>query len=234
MDFRHSKFAALLLLLIATLSLAGCLGAAREQRLAVSAVNVKELPKETIIGITTVKGDDVEFDAVPYPSGNSNGKKGGFFEDGTVHGVVKGSEYSLPLDQVQRIWVMRRNVSTGRTVALVGVLAVPAAVAIAVVVAANDKPKPLPPPTGGCPFVYSWDGHEYVFDAELYGGAVARGLQREDYSELPIFRRTTAPIVCWSTMSSPRPITPIGWNCWPWITAPGPAWVSTTRASSTR
>ena len=33
--------------------------------------------------------------------------------------------------------------------------------------------------------MYFWDGQQFVFDAELYGGAVARGLQREDYSKLP-------------------------------------------------
>ena len=35
-----------------------------------------------------------------------------------------------------------------------------------------------------CPFVYSWDGKRYVFDAEPYGGAIARVLERDDYPEL--------------------------------------------------
>ncbi len=183
MDLHHSRFAGrVLCLLIAILSLAGCLGPAREQRLAVSALNIKDLPKETIVGLTTLNGGDVEFDSVPYPSGKSKGKKGGFFEDNAVHGIVKGADYNLPLDQVQRVWVMRRDVSTGRTVALVGVLGV-TAVAVAVGISNANRPKVTN--TGGCPFVYSWDGHQFVFDAELFGGAVARGLQREDYSELP-------------------------------------------------
>jgi len=182
-NLQHSKFAALVVFLFMTiLVLAGCMGTAREQRVAVSALNVKDLPKETIVGLTTSKSEDVEFDSVRYPSGKSKGRVGGFFEDGAVRGIVKGEEYSLPLEQVQRVWVMRRNVSTARTVALVGVLGV-TAVAVAVAVAVN-RPKPQPT-TGGCPFVYSWDGHQFVFDAELYGGAVARGLEREDYSELP-------------------------------------------------
>ncbi|HEY2842959.1 MAG TPA: hypothetical protein VGJ09_04885 [Bryobacteraceae bacterium] len=153
--------------------------------MSVSALNIKDLPKETVVGLTTLKSEDVEFDAVPYPSGKSKGKASGFFEDGSVHGIVKGAEYSIPLDQVQRVWVMRRGISTGRTIALVSVLGVTAAVVAAVIIAKEDKPAPAPTTTGGCPFVYSWDGHQFVFDAELYGGAVARGLQREDYSELP-------------------------------------------------
>jgi hypothetical protein len=183
MDCRHSKFA-VLVLFISILLLAGCLGAAREQRVAVSTLNVKDLPKQTIVGVTTLKSEDVEFDSVPYPSGKSKGKKGGFFEDGAVHGIVKGAEYSLPLDQVQRVWIMRRDISTGRTVALVGALGA-TAVVIAVVATRTSKPPPSTTMNGGCPFVYSWDGRQFVFDAELYSGAVARGLQREDYSELP-------------------------------------------------
>lgn len=181
---RHSKFAALgLCLLIAILSLAGCMGAAREQRVAVSTLNIKDLPKETIVGLTTLKSEDVEFDSVPYPSGKAKGRKGGFFEDSAVHGIVKGAEYNLPLDQVQRLWIMRRDFSTGRTVALIGVLGVTAAV-ISLGISNANRPKVVNP-NGGCPFLYSWDGRQFVFDAELYGGAVAHGLQREDYSELP-------------------------------------------------
>jgi hypothetical protein len=177
MSSGNPKCAVGVLLSAAAILLASCMGPVKQHRLAVS--QVKNPQNETFVGLTSVKGEDVEFDAVPYPSGNFKGRIGGFYEDRAIHGIVKGAEYQIPIDQVQRLWLMRRGVSAGRTVALVGVLG--GAVAV-VAIAANRKPKG--PTVGGCPFLYSWDGHEFVFDAELFGGAVTRGLQRDDYSEL--------------------------------------------------
>jgi hypothetical protein len=39
-----------------------------------------------------------------------------------------------------------------------------------------------------CPFIYSWDGSRWVFDAEPYGGAISQGLERDDYAELEHLR----------------------------------------------
>ncbi len=95
--------------------------------------------------------------------------------NGTLHGWVKKVTYELPMDQVQRLWVDKEQVSTGRTIGLIAGVAVGTVVVIAAVIAATKQ---------SCPFIYSWDGTRYVFDAEPYGGAIARGLEKDDYSEL--------------------------------------------------
>src|SRR5258708_481280 len=136
----------------------------------IDAAALQKAPTDKIVGITTTSGDDVSFDT------------GASTNDKTLRATVKKAAYEIPLDQVQRYWVERRDFSTGRTVALVAVVGI-AAISVAVGISNANRPK-IVNNTGGCPFVYSWDGHQFVFDAELFGGAVARGLQREDYSEL--------------------------------------------------
>jgi hypothetical protein len=43
---------------------------------------------------------------------------------------------------------------------------------------------PDPPPSESCPFIFSFNGREYVFDAEPYGAAISRSLKRADWCEL--------------------------------------------------
>jgi len=80
---------------------------------------------------------------------------------------------------VQRLWVERRETSVARTVGLTVAIAAAALITV-VAIALSTKQS--------CPFVYSWDGTQYVFDAEPYGGAITRGLERDDYSELEHLR----------------------------------------------
>jgi hypothetical protein len=132
---------------------------------------------QMIVRVTTVKGEDVQFDP-----------PGATIKDGTVSGVFKKAPVNVPLADVQRFWVQTTQVSTARTVGLVAGLT--AAVVVVAVVAAEASKTSTPAPTtsstlgGSCPYVYSWDGTRYVFEAEPYGGAIARGLEKDDYSEL--------------------------------------------------
>jgi len=138
--------------------------------------------KQMIVRVTTIKGADVQFDP-----------PGAAIKGATVSGVFKKSPVEVPLDQVQRFWVQTTEISTARTVGLVAGLT--AGVVIVAVVAAEASKKSTPAATtttpctgnncvGSCPFVYSWDGTRYVFEAEPYGGAITRGLEKDDYSEL--------------------------------------------------
>ena len=149
------------LVLTVLLSLSGC---SVRKVTRVPTASVPQPQNEKIVGITTAKGEDVSFD-----------DPGATIANGTLSGKVKNSAYELPMDQVQRLWVERKEHSTARTVGLVAGVAVGAVVVIVAVAAALKQ---------SCPFVYSWDGTQYVFDAEPYGGAISRGLEKDDYSEL--------------------------------------------------
>jgi hypothetical protein len=154
---------AIALVLTVLLTLSGCT-VHKVQQLPTASVPQPLPDKERIVGITTMKGETVNFD-----------DPGATIVSGTLHGSVKKVAYEIPMDQVQRLWVDKEQISSGRTIGLVAGIAVGTIVVIAGVIAATKQ---------SCPFVYSWDGARYVFDAEPYGGAIARGLEKDDYSEL--------------------------------------------------
>ena len=134
----------------------------------VATADVPQPPKEKIVGVTTIRGEEVSFD-----------NPGALIKDGKLSASVNKAPYEIPLDQVQRFWVERKELNKGRTIGLVAAVTV-GTLGIIVGVAAATKQS--------CPFVYSWDGTEYVFDAEPYGGAISQGLEKDDYSQLESVR----------------------------------------------
>ena len=143
----------------------GCM-VTKVQKLSVS--QVQQPQQEHLVGVTTKTGMEIGFDP---PGGKVNGNN--------IEANVRSMPYSIAMQDVQRLWVERRGVSAVRTIGLtVGIAAVALGTLIAVVAATKQS----------CPFVYSWDGLQYVFDAEPYGGAITRGLERDDYSELEHLR----------------------------------------------
>ena len=154
------------LVLVVLLSVGPACYSRRVQK--VATVDVPQPKNEKIVGITTLKGEDVFFD--PPGASITNGK---------LSATVKKIPYEVSLDQVQRFWVETKELQKGRTIGLaaavtVGTLALIVGVAVAL--------------KQSCPFVYSWDGTRYVFDAEPYGGAISRGLEKDDFSRLEHLR----------------------------------------------
>ena len=80
---------------------------------------------------------------------------------------------SIPVSEAELIWIKRSD-PVKSFLAAVGIVAGVFAVALAIIAATKES----------CPFIYSFDGREFVFDAEPYGGATCPGMQRTEWCAL--------------------------------------------------
>jgi len=87
--------------------------------------------------------------------------------------TIHGDHVKIDNEDILYVKVMMTD-AAGTILATMGVIV--GILAVAAIIAAATKQS--------CPFVYSYDSQEYVFDAEPLGGAVTRGLQRTDLSKL--------------------------------------------------
>jgi hypothetical protein len=123
-------------------------------------------PEEKIVEVVYPTGDVVKF--------NLNGGKY-IKEKGVIVGVTRaGKRVEIPTDDILYVRVSRVHAGRRGIVVTIGVAAAMSAFAFAIALATKES----------CPFVYSYDGEQYVFDAEPYGGAITAGLKRTDYSRL--------------------------------------------------
>ena len=80
---------------------------------------------------------------------------------------------TAPVSEIQTVWA--RKIDKTATAFMYGIpLAIAAGTAAYMLFIYEPEPS-------SCPFVYSFDGEEYVLDAEPYGGAVCRGLERSEW-----------------------------------------------------
>ena len=124
---------------------------------------------EELIGVTTLAGQHVEFDGI------------GIVKDDTVRATSEKNVVSIPVDSVQRWWIRKSDPA-----ATAGLVILGAAVVVGVIAVASYDGGGGSCTSGceSCPFVYSWNGSDFVFDAEPFGGALTLGLQRDDYNVL--------------------------------------------------
>ncbi len=83
--------------------------------------------------------------------------------------ILTRDKISIPFSEIDFVWVKRTD-------AAMTFLAVVGVVALVGIGAAATKES--------CPFIYSYDGKAYIFDAEPYGGATSVGLKRTEWCEL--------------------------------------------------
>lgn len=127
-------------------------------------------PREQIVEVVYPDGTSIVFD-----------KSGGHYDP--IEEMIVGTTdrgflwVVIPLDDV--LYIKVKRVDPVKTMlATVGVLAIAAAVGLIIVAATKES----------CPFVYSYDGQQFVFDAEPLGGAICKGLQRTEMSRLEHLR----------------------------------------------
>lgn len=124
-----------------------------------------------VVGVTLNDGREIGFD----PGTPSTVAHDSLFS------MVGGNPFGVAVSDVQRVWLEKID-PLRTTMLVIGVGAAAFGVLFAIVAATKES----------CPFVYSWDGAHYVFDAEPYGGAITRGLERDDYGALEHLRPDSA------------------------------------------
>ncbi len=131
---------------------------------------------------SALSGGNEKIVAVIYPDGKvvKFDKNGGWYviHRKAVMGYTEdGLSVAIPVDSLLSVRVERVDpVST--VLASLCIAALVLAASVGLIAATKES----------CPFVYSYDGDKYVFDAEPLGGAVCRGLARVDYSRLEHLR----------------------------------------------
>ena len=160
-----------LCILALALDVSGCTRVRRREAGAVIKPGASGRVREHIVGVTLADGREIRFDpGAPVSVRNDS-----------IFASEARLPYAVPVAGVQRVWVETTD-PVRTTFAVIGITAGVLAAVVAVALATKES----------CPFVYSWDGTRYVFDAEPYGGAVTRGLERDDYGDLEHLRPDSA------------------------------------------
>jgi hypothetical protein len=160
----------------------------------------KDLPgqidRDTIVGTTTsLKELEIEPNLVERIKKDQEGKiieittkDGTTYRDMTIREeenkfICSFYEYgkiSIPLSEVQLAWVKRVDPALTFLTVMGGISA--GILALAVIIALTKE---------SCPFIYSFDGESYIFDAEPYGGAICQGLKRTEWCGLEHLREVS-------------------------------------------
>lgn len=91
--------------------------------------------------------------------------------------LMFGDNYSLPLDNVQKIEVLEKDAKRTTDSYVIGAIGYTlGAAAVALIIVAATK--------SSCPFVSAYDGRQFALQGEIYGGALYPQLARHDYLPL--------------------------------------------------
>ena len=92
--------------------------------------------------------------------------------------LIAAGYQEIPLNQLNEIHIIDKDKGRTTTSYVLGTLGVIVGVVVIVgVIVALTK--------SSCPYVYVHDGESFVFAGEVFGGAILKNLEREDYLPLP-------------------------------------------------
>jgi len=137
---------------------------------AVSLPELMDKPGARIATVVMKDGTVCEYEATPAGAGR------------LVGNVITCGRYAvccpdIPLEEVDTVYISYTD-PVKSTVCVIGVATAVAGTLFLIALAMKES----------CPFVYSFDGEQYVFDGEPYGGAVCPALQRTDLCSLEHLR----------------------------------------------
>jgi hypothetical protein len=114
---------------------------------------------------------------------------GGSLVGDSVKGTLRdGAPKSFPISDIRMFYITKFS-ATRTILCVIGVTGLVAG--LVAIAGSSNGGGYTPAPKGtssSCPFVYSFDGQQFRFDGEPYGGSICEALERTDYCRLDYLR----------------------------------------------